>query len=91
MNYTYIFVFVGNNSEMPSGIFTEYTKAESWITQNSLSGSLNKLPLDISLYDWAISEGYFEPKNDYQREAKFIQRFTSASVEHWHFESGNLK
>ncbi len=88
MNYTYIFVFVGDNSRMPSGIFTEYVKAENWITQNSLSGSLNKLPLDIGLYDWAISEGYFKPKNDYQREAKFIQRFTSASVEHWHFEGG---
>ncbi|AWV97867.1 DUF7710 domain-containing protein [Arcticibacterium luteifluviistationis] len=87
----YVFVFIGEGSSIPSGIFSEFGKSKDWIRKNSLSGSLNKLPVDISLYDWAISKNYFEPKRDNQKGSLFIQRFSSASIEHWHFENGMEK
>lgn len=49
---------------------------------------LSSYPLDVGLYDWAIDKNYFEPKKEYQKESKFIEKFTSASLEHIHFEDG---
>lgn len=86
----YIYVFIGEESNVPSGVFSSYDKGEKWIKDNLLNGSLNELPLDISVYQWAIDKEYFEPKKEYQKEARFIQRFTSASINHWHFENGTL-
>ena len=84
----YVFVFVGEESTLPSAIFLDLNSINRWIASNLLSGSVHKLPINISLYDWTIMKGYFEPKKGYQKEARFIQRFTSASVEHWHYENG---
>ncbi|RYU93032.1 DUF7710 domain-containing protein [Emticicia agri] len=86
--FEYVFVFVGEESKLPSAIYLDIDNIKDWIISNSLSGSLHKLPINISVYDWSIMQGYFEPKKDYQKESRFIQRFTSASVEHWHYENG---
>jgi hypothetical protein len=85
-----IYVFIGEDANFPSGVFTTFKNAEDWIKKYSLSGILNKYPLDIGIYDWAIEKDFFTIKNEYQKESKFIQRFTSASMEHFHFENGNL-
>ncbi|ROS17714.1 hypothetical protein EDF65_2095 [Chryseobacterium nakagawai] len=44
--------------------------------------------VDEGLYDWAIENDFFKVKNEHQKEAKFIQQFTCASIEHFHFENG---
>lgn len=85
-----IYVFIGEESSFPSGIFTTLENAEGWIKKHLLSGILNRYPLDIGLYDWAIKEDFFTVKNDYQKEPKFIQKFTCASMEHFHFKEGVL-
>ena len=79
---------MGEGGNFPSAIFTSYGEAEKWIMVNKLTGSLNEYPIDIPVYDWAIKKEYFEPKRDNQKSNKFIQRFTSASMNHWHFEDG---
>lgn len=83
-----IWVFNGVGSKFPSAVFTEKEIAEQWIKINRLTGTLTAYPLDISIYDWAISNGYFTPKGDQHRTPEFIGKFTSASQEHYHYEDG---
>ncbi|RZJ50569.1 MAG: hypothetical protein EOO19_02895 [Chryseobacterium sp.] len=85
-----ILVFVGEEANLPSGIFTTLEKAKEYIEKYSLSGTLTQFPLDIGIYDWAIQEDFFSVKNEYQKESKFIQRFSCASMEHFHFEDGKV-
>ncbi|CAA7391639.1 DUF7710 domain-containing protein [Chryseobacterium fistulae] len=86
-----MYVFIGEGSNFPSGIFTTLENAKEWIDKYSLNGILNKYPIDMGVYDWAIKEDFFTIKNEYQKESKFIQRFICASMEHFHFEDGSLK
>ena len=85
-----MYVFIGEESHFPAGIFTTLENAEGWIKKYSLTGILNIYPVDIGLYDWAIAKDFFTVKNDYQKESRFIQRFTCASMEHFHYENGEL-
>ena len=84
-----VWIFNGENSYLPSAAFSSLEKAEEWILANKVSGILTSYPIDESLYDWALRAEYFAPKKDYQKEAKFIQRFTSAYRDHYHYENGN--
>lgn len=83
-----IWIFNGPKSQFPSGVFTQREAAESWIRQHGLSGTLTAYPVDVGTYDWAVSVGHFTPKRDDQRSAEFIQRFSSATQEHYHYEHG---
>lgn len=85
-----VWIFNGPNSSFPSGVFTQRETAERWIREHGLSGVLTAYPVDVGTYDWAVSEGYFKPKREDQRGAEFIQRFSSASQEHYHYENGSL-
>ena len=58
--------------------------------KNRLSGVLTEYQLDESPYDWAITNNFFEVKRAQQAQAGFIQKFTSGSQEHYHFENGEI-
>ena len=49
-----------------------------------------KYPINISLIDYCLSEGLFELK-DKELSPKLIQRFSSAHLEHIHFEKGKVE
>jgi hypothetical protein len=83
-----VWVFNGEGGTFPAGVFATRGEAEAWITANKLTGCLTRYPVGTSLYDWAIANGHWSPRKDYQREAKFIQRFSSAYLEHYHFTDG---
>jgi hypothetical protein len=83
-----IWVFNGNNSRLPSGVFSKRELAEAWIDKHALSGILSKYPIDEGVYDWALANGTFKAKCEDQTQAKFIQSFSSASQEHYHYEDG---
>ena len=85
-----VWVFTGPRAQFPSGVFTQRDTAERWILQHRLSGTLTSYPLDVGAFDWAVSAGHFTPQRDDQRSAEFIQRFSSASQEHYHYEHGNV-
>ena len=85
-----VWIFNGNNSNFPSGVFTNRELAEIWISTNNLSGILTLYPLDQGVYDWAIPNGLFQPKKEIENKPEFIQRFSSASQEHYHYENGIL-
>jgi hypothetical protein len=81
-----VWVFSGEGSKMPVGVFSTRERADAWILANRLCGTLTKYPVDVSLYDWAIDAGIFKPKRDYHRDPEFIETFTCASAEHYHYE-----
>jgi hypothetical protein len=87
---TMVWVFNGG-SPFPSGIFSSREKAEDWILKNRLSGTLTAYPVDIGTYDWAIQIGIFTPKQEKHTSPEFIQRFSSASQEHDHYEDGKCR
>ena len=82
-----VWVFNGARASFPGGVFTSRETAEKWILKNNLVGTLTRYPLDSSAYDYAIANGWFEPKEPRHSEPEFIQRFTSASQEHYHYEN----
>ncbi len=83
-----VWIFSGPKAQFPSGVFTGREAAERWIQQHRLSGTLTAYPVDVGACDWAVAGGLFAPKRDNQRSPEFIQRFTSASQEHYHYEDG---
>jgi hypothetical protein len=85
-----VWVFHGANASLSAGVFSTRAYAENWIAHNKLTGMLTRYPLDTSIYDWAVKQGYWKPTRDDQSTAEFKQRFTSASLEHFHYEDGCL-
>ena len=84
----WVWVFNGQKNKFPSAVFTERQSAETWIQENKLTGVLTAYPLDISVYDWTIQNGYFKPKGEKHTEAEFIGNFSSASQDHEHYYKG---
>ncbi len=70
-----------------AAVFSTREKAEQWISTNGLQGMLTKYPVDVSVYEYAIQNGWFTPQRADQELPAFIQRFTSASQEHYHYEN----
>jgi hypothetical protein len=83
-----VWVFNGDGGRFASGVFSSQAKAEAFISEHKLSGILTEYPMDMLVYEWAISNEFFKPKRDDQRTAKFMQTVTSASQEHFHYENG---
>lgn len=89
MPIEFVWIFSGAGSRFTSGVFLEFGNAVEWIGKHRLTGVLTKYPVDVGVYDWAIANDYFEPKKETERTPEFIQRFTSAAQEHYHFELGS--
>ena len=85
-----VFVFLGEGATHAAAVFSDRERAEVWIAGHGLSGILTLYPVDEPIYEWTIARGFFKPKQPYQNEAKFIQRFSSAAQEHYHYEAGVL-
>lgn len=85
-----IWLFHGAQGRFASGVFTTREKAEVWIAHHKLSGVLTLYPVNQGVYDWAISNDLFEVKKSEHSDAPFIQKFTTASQEHYHYEDGLL-
>lgn len=83
-----VWVFVGVNGSFPSAVFSSRENAEAWIAAHALSGTLTRYTVDQCVYDWAIAQGFFVPKGDRHKTAAFIQNFSSAHQEHYHYEDG---
>ena len=84
-----VWVFNGAEGRFPSAVFLELGGAEEWIKNNGLSGVLTKYPVGISVYDWAVKNGHFCIKSEKEKFSVFIQKFSSAAQEHFHFENGS--
>jgi hypothetical protein len=83
-----VWVFNGEGARFPSGVFTSRDLAGAWIERNRLSGILTEYPLDVGVFEWAVQNGLFLPKPAHEQSPKFIGGFTSAHMDHVHFEAG---
>ena len=82
----FVWAFNGENSNFPSGVFRSRPQAEEWIRKYQLCGVLTKFPVGVSVYDYAVAQEWFMPIQEHQRSPKFIQQFSSASLEHFHYD-----
>ncbi|MCC3153596.1 hypothetical protein Q3A66_12220 [Hymenobacter sp. BT770] len=85
-----VWVFHGSGSRFASGVFTTRDQAEAWIHQHDLTGVLTRYPIDQGVYDWAKEKQLFQPTEPEHTEAAFIQRFTSGSQEHFHYDPDDI-
>ena len=83
-----VWVLLGDAGQHPAGVYTSRDRAEKDIAKHGLTGMLTLQPVDELTYDWAIRNKYFSPSKDYQTSARFIQRFSTASAEHFRYEAG---
>ncbi|HWB24017.1 MAG TPA: hypothetical protein VG738_00990 [Chitinophagaceae bacterium] len=81
-------IFHGTGSVFSSGVFITKEAAETYIKKYKLTGVLTLYPVNEGIYDWAIANKIFTPKKESERTSEFIQRFTTASQEHYHYEDG---
>lgn len=91
VEYDGVWVFNGDGGRFAGGIFTTLEAAESWIAANALDGVLTLYPLDTGVYEWTISERLFAPKQEKHSTRQFIGSFTTASMEHHHYEHGRRR
>jgi hypothetical protein len=75
-----MYVFIGVGSNFPAGIFTTLDNAKEWIEKYSLSGILNKYPIDMGVYDWAVKEEFFSIK---ENTKKNLHLFKPLHVHQW--------
>lgn len=81
-------IFNGERSPLPSGVFSDLDQAEAWIAHQRLSGILSQYPVGTGVYEWAISQDHFTPERDDQKTPEFIAKFSCASLEHFHYLNG---
>lgn len=91
-NHGTVWVFHGDGGRFAGGVFATEAVAIEWIGSNRLSGVLTEYPLDVGVFEWALSEGLVNLRADKlalkRDDPRFIGCFTSASQRHIHFESG---
>ncbi|MDC1142096.1 hypothetical protein OAU50_03320 [Planctomycetota bacterium] len=83
----YVWVFNGANMNFPSGVFSTRERAEEWIQDKRLTGTLTRYPVDVSAYDHSIANGTFRPKGPQHETPEFIGKFSGGEV-HFHYEDG---
>jgi hypothetical protein len=83
-----VWVFHGSGSPLALGVLSSKVKAEKWIQENRLSGTLASYLLDIPIYDWALRSGVFRPHQPHHGSPEDIQNLGSASQEHYLYELG---
>lgn len=84
-----VWVFNGERGGFAGAVFSTRDKAEAWIREHRLSGVLTAYPLDEGCFDWAMRRGLVSGRaRDRGGEPDFIASFTSAGMEHFHYEHG---
>jgi hypothetical protein len=83
-----VWIFSGVQSQFPSGVFSSKEAGERWIGRNRLTGTLTEYPVDVGMYDYAISNKLFVPKKPEQSTALFIGKFSGGGIDHFHYEDG---
>ncbi|MCE5186720.1 MAG: hypothetical protein LLF76_11415 [Planctomycetaceae bacterium] len=90
MSHEWLWVFNGKCSAFPSAVFEDKLKAELWIKQHGLVGTLTQYPVNISAYDWALEHDSFKPKKEHQTTSDFIGRFTAGFIWHEHYDAEHV-
>lgn len=89
---SFIWIFHGRGARFSGGAFRSLEAADVWIQKHGLTGLLTAYPVDEGVFDWAIREGLTSASDDSSRQIQSdpdrIGAFTTASMEHFHYENG---
>lgn len=85
----FIFVFHGTDAKFASGVYESLEDAKRSIAAHKMSGILTSDPVNETVYDYAVRNEFFQPKPT--QSESFVQKFTSASQEHYHFQNGKIE
>jgi hypothetical protein len=84
-----VWVFTGTGAAFAAGVFSTRERAELWISDRKLTGTLTAYPVDAGVLDWALSEGLVSESVRLKvKDPKFVASFSSAMQEHHHYEGG---
>ena len=86
----YLWVFNGAFARFPCAVYTTRCNAEGDIKRFGMTGVLTKYPIDMTVFEWAINKDKFIPSEEQRTSPEFVQRFSSASLEHYHYENGEI-
>ncbi|MEO0462001.1 MAG: hypothetical protein AAF127_02650 [Pseudomonadota bacterium] len=84
----FVYVFHGEGASFAAAVYSTVEDAKAAIVTNGMSGTLTAYPLGQTVYAHVVEEGLFKGKDS--PEPRYIQRFTSAYLEHFHFVDGVL-
>ena len=88
----HVWIFSCSAGRFPGGAFTDLDLAKAWIARHNLTGVLTAYPLNEGCFDWAVTNDCTNLKPDKlpikAADPGFVGSFTSASLEHLHFEQG---
>jgi len=85
----WLWVFHGEGAKFAVSVYDTVDEAERNILENGMSGVLTAYPKNETVYEYCVRKGLFKPKSE--KTGKLIQRFTSAYLDHFHFENGERK
>ena len=88
----HVWVFLGQGSSTPGGVFRDRATAEAWIAAHRLSGCLSAVPVDEGVFDWAYRNNVITMKPEKLVQKKddpdFVATCYPASLEHYRFRDG---
>lgn len=84
-NNKYMWIIQSSKSRNIVGCFFKQEDAEQFIYKHQLQCILTQFPMDQSVYDWVIENGFWKPKFESQTQGEFISDFSSAYLKHEHF------
>lgn len=81
-----VYVFHGEKAKFAAAVFTDFVAAEKAIRKDKLSGMLTFYPLNETVFEYTVRKQLFSPSGN--ENGDYISRFTSAVLEHYHYENG---
>jgi len=83
-----VYLFHGTGAQFAAAVYESVAQAATDIERHQLSGLLTWYPIGTTVYDYAVGQGFFRPRE--YADGKFIQSFTSAALDHHHFVNGRI-
>ncbi|MEM7664338.1 MAG: hypothetical protein AAF250_00645 [Pseudomonadota bacterium] len=84
----FVYVFHGEGARFAAAVYLTVEDARVDIADKRLSGLLTAYPVGQTVFDHVLEAGLFAGKEG--AEPRYIQRFSSAHLEHYHFKDGAL-
>lgn len=81
-----VYIFHGAGARFATAVYETVEQATADIARHGMSGVLTWYPVGKTDYNHVVDEGLFAAKD--HADGKFVQSFTSAFLDHYHFEDG---
>ena len=82
----HVYIFHGLSARFAASVYESLEQADFDIKLKEMSGLLTIYPLNETVYDYCVRAKLFEEKENVS--SKFVQSFTSAYLEHYHYKDG---